>query len=90
MSVEAMRESVERRERAKFVPDSYGFEGTTVEYVRDALNKAGDRPASILMKLGLKEDGSPEAWIMVKAGGQVLYAGDFAYTCPPRPPEDCI
>ena len=87
MSIEAMRESVERRKRSQFEPESYGFEGKTVEYVREALEKGGDK---VICKLGQKEDGSPEAWLVVKGRDQILYAGNFSYTCPPRPPADCV
>jgi hypothetical protein len=85
-----MRESVARRERTSFVPDSYGFEGRTVEHVREALDKARDEDPRIVVALGIDADGNPEAWLVVKARGEVLYAGDFSYTCPPRPPEECI
>lgn len=85
MSYEAMQESAARRKAAD--PSVYGFEGKTVEYVKEALERGGDK---IIFKLGQKEDGSPEAWVAVKVRDQVLYAGNVSYTCPPRPPQDCL
>lgn len=81
-----MQASVARKRAAEFQPSTYGFEGATVEQARDALVKGGDR---VLVKLGMREDGSPEAWLVVMSKSTRLYVGNVSYTCPPRPPEYC-
>jgi hypothetical protein len=90
-----MRASVKRRENALYVPDSYGFDDPILlVQIRDALDtaiaKAREVKARLIVKLGLDADGNPEAWIIVRSGDELLYVGNAAYTCPPRPPQDCL
>ena len=83
-----MRKSVERKHNARFQPDTFGFDAERVKVLYEAMDGMGD-DCTLLVKLGLSERGEPEAWLVLKDGGEVVYVGDFSWTCPPRPPEDC-
>jgi hypothetical protein len=87
-----MRASVDRRKNAQIEPESYGIDDQpTLVAIRDALDTvlaaSGDAKPQVTFKPGLKKDGTPEAWVVVKSGDEMLYVGDFVYTCPPR--TDC-
>lgn len=87
---EGMKASTERRQNAKHEPDVYGFDGKSLMSLRDELTLAIEfGEPRLLIRLGLAEDGSPEAWWHVKSGDKDVGAGNISYTCPPRPPEDC-
>jgi hypothetical protein len=88
---EAMKESTARRQDAKHDPDVYFFEGDTVRAVYVALGKASSaKDARLYFRLGRKADGSPEAWVEVRAGGEAIGTYNVSQTCPPRPPEECV
>lgn len=85
-----MSKSVERLQRSRRVPEVYGFEGDTLDSLQKALAATEGYPKRVLLvRLGLKEDGSPEAWLQVKSEDKTAYTGNISFTCPPRPEEDC-
>lgn len=90
MSYDEMKESAQRRENAKYEPDVYGFEGEALAEITVALAKAGrTKDATMLVRLGRRVDGSPEAWVQIKVGEKTIGAYNTSFNCPPRPPEDC-
>ena len=90
MSYEAMKASTARRRNAQHEPDVYGFQGETIGRLREALAKVDGREAGrLLVRLGRKDDGSPEAWLEVKVGDESIGAYNASFNCPPWPPEYC-
>jgi hypothetical protein len=90
MSHEGMKASTARRRNMKHDPDVYGFHGETIGRLREALGRANGREgARLLVRLGRRDDGSPEAWLEVKVGDESLGAYNVSFNCPPWPPEYC-
>ncbi len=80
-----LKSSKERRENAKLVPDAYIFPAKTALRVSDAVRKHADADKlELVVHLGLKENGKPEAFAEVKADGDSVYYGNETGTCPPN------
>lgn len=89
--MERMKASVARLRESKFHPDVYGFDDPdTLAGLAKGLAAVSDHDKpKLIVRMGMKEDGSPEAWIEVKSEKGSAYAGNISFTCPPRPPADC-
>lgn len=86
-----MKESTERCKNMHHEPTVYGFEGESLKAAHEALGKAlaSGSDARLIVRLGRKADGMPEAWLDVKVGTERVGAYNVSYTCPPKPPEYC-
>lgn len=85
-----MRESTERCRNMHHTPDVYGFQGESLRDAYRALTKALDKgDARLIVRLGRKINGEPEAWLDVKVKDERIGTYNVSFTCPPQPPEYC-
>lgn len=92
---EDMQKSVERHKNAKVYSDAAIFSGQSLRDIHADLgeaieaDRAGDGDASMVVRDGRKEDGSPETWVHVRVGGEDVGTTNASTNCPPLPPEYC-
>lgn len=88
---ENMMAAVKRLETAMHEPRTYFFEDEQVRAAVAAVEKAGDAPVRLYVRLGLGVDGQRHAWLEVREmkTGTTLLAANISHSCPPLPPEVC-